>query len=66
VPTTPELRRRIGEAAPDVRRKLGWEITSEIEAQARDAGAAGVVLMGLKFESLVEEAATQWRPVTDT
>ncbi len=62
VPTTAELRRRITEAAPDVRRKLGWEITTEMEARAKEAGASGVILMGLKFESLVEEAAVAWRP----
>ena len=62
VPTTPALRSRIAEAAPDVRRKLGWEITSEMEQRAKDAGAAGVILMGLKFESLIEEAATSWPP----
>ena len=62
VPTTTALRARIAEAAPDVRRKLGWEIATEMEERARNAGAAGVILMGLKFESLIEEAATSWRP----
>ena len=62
VPTTPALRSRIDEAAPDVRRKLAWEITSEMEQRAKDGGAAGVILMGLKFESLIEEAATSWPP----
>jgi 5,10-methylenetetrahydrofolate reductase len=62
VPTTAALRSRISEAAPDVRRKLGWEIATEMEERARNAGAAGVILMGLKFESLIEEASVAWRP----
>jgi hypothetical protein len=46
--------------APDVARKLGWELTVEMEKRARDAGAAGVILMGLKFDSVVTEAAENW------
>lgn len=60
VPTTPDLRRRLEGVAPDVRRKTGWEITAEMEAQARDAGAAGVILMGLKYESVIDEAPASW------
>jgi len=61
VPVGDALKRRLGEYAPDVRRKAGWELTSEIERRARDAGCAGVVLMGLKFESLVNEAPSAWQ-----
>jgi 5,10-methylenetetrahydrofolate reductase len=60
VPTTPGLRRRLEGVAQDVRRKTGWEITAEMEAQARDAGAAGVILMGLKYESVIDEAPVAW------
>jgi 5,10-methylenetetrahydrofolate reductase len=60
VPVTTGLKRRLGDVAPEVRRKLGWEITSEMEARARDAGAGGVILMGLKFESVIDEAAAAW------
>lgn len=63
VPVTDGLRRRLSEVAPDVRRKVGWEIATELEAKAREEGAAGVILMGLKFESLVEEAAAAWQPL---
>ena len=35
-------------------------IGPEMEQAARDAGAAGVVLMGLKFSSVVDEAAQAW------
>ncbi|HEX9863434.1 MAG TPA: hypothetical protein VGC03_00550 [Acidimicrobiia bacterium] len=54
------LKSRLAELAPDVARKLGWELTVEMEKRARDAGAAGVILMGLKFDSVVTEAAENW------
>ncbi len=60
VPAGERLRQRLDEVPPDVQRKLGWEITTEIEQRARDAGAAGVVLMGLKFSSVVDEASHAW------
>jgi hypothetical protein len=65
VPATDGLRRRLGEAAPDVRRKLGWEITAEMEARAQEAGAGGVILMGLKYESVIDEAAEAWPEMRD-
>ncbi len=60
VPATDALKQRIGEVAPDVRRKLGWEILAEMESRSRDAGCAGVILMGLKYESVVGEAPEAW------
>lgn len=60
VPVTDGLKQRLSELAPDVGRKLGWELTAELESRARDAGAAGVILMGLKFDSVVTEAAESW------
>lgn len=60
VPATSDLKQRLGEVGKDVGRKLGWEIAAEMEQQARDSGAAGVVLMGLKFESVVDEAIRAW------
>lgn len=36
-------------------------ITREMESQAREAGCAGVVLMGLEYETVVTEAAYWWR-----
>lgn len=60
VPATRELKQRLGEVGRDVGRKLGWEIAAEMEQKARDSGAAGVVLMGLKFESIVDEAIRAW------
>jgi hypothetical protein len=60
VPASNGLKQRLAELAPDVARKLAWELTVELEARARDAGAAGVILMGLKFDSVVGEAADRW------
>ena len=60
VPATSDLKQRIGDVGKDVGRKLGWEIAAEMEQKARDSGAAGVVLMGLKFESIVDEAIRAW------
>jgi 5,10-methylenetetrahydrofolate reductase len=61
VPVGPRLKGRLEGLEPDVMRKTAWELTSDIEGRARDAGCAGVVLMGLKFDSLVDEAPQAWR-----
>jgi 5,10-methylenetetrahydrofolate reductase len=60
VPATSALKQRLGEVGKDVGRKQGWEIAAEMEQKAKDSGAAGVVLMGLKFESIVDEAIRAW------
>jgi 5,10-methylenetetrahydrofolate reductase len=60
VPVTPALKQRLEEVAPDARRRLGWQMTSEMEARAREAGASGVILMGLKFDSITDEAGEAW------
>lgn len=56
VPAGDELKSRIADLSADARRKTAWEVFAETEAKARDAGAAGVILMGLRFDSVVEEA----------
>jgi 5,10-methylenetetrahydrofolate reductase len=60
VPSTPGLKSRLADLDPDVGRKLGWQLVGEMEQRARDSGAAGVVLMGLKFSSVVNEALRAW------
>lgn len=60
VPATTDLKQRLSDVDRDVGRKLGWEIAAEMEQKARESGAAGVVLMGLKFESVVDEAIRSW------
>lgn len=60
VPASQGLKERVSSLDPDVGRKLAWEVTAEIEEEAKRAGASGVILMGLKFSSVVEEATTTW------
>ncbi len=49
-------------ALPDGdRRAFGWDTAASTAARARDAGAAGVILMGLRFDTVVDEAAEGWR-----
>lgn len=56
IPASDGLKARIAESAADVKRKAAWEYVAETERRARDAGCAGVILMGLRFDSVVEEA----------
>ena len=60
VPSTDGLKKRLADLTPEVGRKLAWELTTELEKRAEDAGAAGVILMGLKFDSVVGDAADNW------
>lgn len=55
----PRLERRIGEE--DWSREHAWATAREARARAAEAGFAGTVLMGCRFETLVEEAFWQWR-----
>jgi 5,10-methylenetetrahydrofolate reductase len=53
--------RAILDAAPEAeRRLLGWRIAKAIAAEARTAGFAGIVIMGLLFETVVGEAFDVW------
>ncbi len=60
VPTSERLKSRLADLPPDGWRKAAWDITAEMEGKARDAGASGVVLMGLKFDNIVGEAPRAW------
>ncbi len=55
-----DLRARL-EATPEAeQRRFGWRVAKAIAQRARGAGFAGVVLMGLKFETAVGEAYDVW------
>jgi hypothetical protein len=41
-------------------REFGWRTAKAIAQRARVAGFAGIVLMGLKFETAVGEAYDLW------
>lgn len=58
VPVSDELR---AEAAEGIARDRAWELSLETAAVAQDAGFAGVIVTGLKFDTVVDEAAGVWR-----
>lgn len=64
VPATDALRSRLAEIAEDGRRELAWQSSIECADAAREAGCAGVMIMGLRFDTVVDEAAGVWRSVT--
>jgi 5,10-methylenetetrahydrofolate reductase len=60
IPVGDRLRRRLEHVPEEDRRREAWRIARETATQARAAGFAGVVLMGLRFETLVGEAYDAW------
>lgn len=63
VPATDELRRTLETTDGLGRRELAWRLVREIEDRARDSGCAGVILVGLKHETVVDEAARELGPL---
>lgn len=55
-----EFRARLSAVPKEKRRPHAWLLAREAADRARDAGCRGVVLMGLKFETVVGEAYTEW------
>jgi 5,10-methylenetetrahydrofolate reductase len=51
-----DLKQRAEEGGRD----FGWEVCAEIERRARDVGFAGMILMGLRYDTVVKEAASAW------
>ena len=60
VPVGDELRSRLTATPRAEQRRFGWRAAKAIAQHARTAGFAGVVLMGLKFETAVGEAFEAW------
>lgn len=60
VPATARLRERLASAEAG-RRAVAWEAARSVATEARDAGCAGAILMGCRFETIVDEAALEWR-----
>jgi 5,10-methylenetetrahydrofolate reductase len=54
------LRSRLAATPEAEQRRFGWRAAKAIAAKARAVGFAGVVLMGLKFETAVGEAYEVW------
>ncbi len=61
VPVTEALRAALEACPEDGRREFGWTQALAAAEEARDAGCAGVILMGLQFGTIVDEAAMVWR-----
>ncbi len=62
VQATKGLRQRLADAGSDAdRRSLAWDESRAVAARAREAGIAGVILMGLHFDTVIDEAALVWR-----
>jgi 5,10-methylenetetrahydrofolate reductase len=60
LPISDELRSRLASMPEGDQRRFGWRAAKAIAVEAREAGFAGVVLMGLKFETAVGEAYEVW------
>ena len=62
VPASTDLKRRLA-ALPseEARRETAWEISRDVADVAERTGCAGVILMGLRFDTVVDEAALAWR-----
>jgi 5,10-methylenetetrahydrofolate reductase len=54
------LRARVLSTPEGERRRFGWRVAKAIAARARAAGFAGVVIMGLRYETVVGEAYEVW------
>jgi 5,10-methylenetetrahydrofolate reductase len=60
VPVGDELRARLAATPTAEQRRFGWRVAKAVARGARAVGFAGVVLMGLKFETAVGEAYEAW------
>lgn len=58
VPVSEALRTEVTEGMP---RERAWELSLQVAEEAREAGCAGVIVTGLKFDTVVDEAARVWR-----
>ncbi len=59
VPVGDDLRSKL---ADGIAREHAWELSLGVADAARDAGFGGVILTGLKFDTVVDEAAAVWHP----
>jgi 5,10-methylenetetrahydrofolate reductase len=60
IPISDGLRARLDGQAGDAARAEGWRLAREAADCARESGFAGVVLMGLRFETVIGEAYEAW------
>jgi 5,10-methylenetetrahydrofolate reductase len=60
IPVTDALRERMRGLSDEEARAEGWRAAKEASVRAREAGFAGIVLMGLRFDTVVGEAYDVW------
>lgn len=60
IPVTDALRTRIRTLSEEEARAEGWRAAKEASVRAREVGFAGIVLMGLRFDTVVGEAYDVW------
>ena len=60
IPISDELRERLANFTGVEARAQGWRLAREAADCARESGFAGVVLMGLRFETVIGEAFEAW------
>ena len=61
VEATNALKERLSAATGDERRDIAWESARGVAEAAAAHGGAGAILMGLRFDTVVDEAALEWR-----
>jgi 5,10-methylenetetrahydrofolate reductase len=64
IPVTDELRARLERLPEEQLRPFAWRVAKSVANHARAVGFAGVVLMGLRFETAVGEAFDAWHDET--
>jgi 5,10-methylenetetrahydrofolate reductase len=60
IPISDELRSLMAATPEHELRTMGWRVAKAIAQEARGAGFAGIVIMGLRFETAVGEAYEAW------
>ncbi len=60
IPITDALRERMRGLSDEEARAEGWRAAKEASVRAREAGFAGIVLMGLRFDTVVGDAYDVW------
>jgi len=61
IAATDGLKRALADTAPQDQREFGWTQAGLVASKAREYGYAGVVLMGLKYSTVVEDGARAWQ-----
>jgi 5,10-methylenetetrahydrofolate reductase len=60
IPVTDAFREMIRKATESERRRFAWRVAKGLAKRAKAAGFSGVVLMGLRFETVTGEAYESW------